>query len=237
MSGSQFQLYFVNGSTSAGTLCVYQADRNVSVNQTGLTVLAWMMAGANPSTVIEFIWTTTYDFMWIDYDQPRSYGRAAANLNTANSITFAKNSFGYYFPAPPTGVAGSGFTIQSDGTIPSVNNTVAGIGMSGAGTFAAPAKPNLNYVFTPVADASLTYCVSFGYYTFQVGDPVPVSQLNPSGQVRFPPGVSAMTATLNSANQWNIYAGAPLGQDAALAARRTAIVYEAGKGILLGRIP
>ena len=219
-------LFFVNNSGSGGKVCIYQIGSNATFPG-GVDVLAWLLAGANQFTTIRFRWTTDYNFAWFDDDPPKSSQIIPASLNNASTVRFSKNQYGYYFQAPAK-TAASSLQIQADGTIPASNKTLAGFGMGGAGTFAAPAMPNVRYVFTPVADADLAYGISFGAYAFEVGDPIDVDTLNNPGTVSFPIGVDTMTATLNSANAWTFTVGAPRTTLAAL----DVVLYEAGKGIV-----
>ena len=227
MSNNQMYLFFVNNSGSSGKVCVYQPPSNATF-QGNVEVLAWLLTGANQSTMIRFSWTTDYNFAWFDNAPPKSSQIIAASLDKANVVQFRKNQYGYYFQPPAKGAAAN-LAIQSDSTIPAVNNAVAGFGMAGAGTFAAPAGPNLRYVFIPVADADLSYGITFGAYSFAVSDPINVGTLNSPGTVRFPYGVDTMTATLSSANAWTITVGAPAGRAAGL----DIIHYEAGKGVVV----
>ena len=225
MSINQY-LFFVNNSGSSGKVCVYQAGSNATF-QGNVDVLAWLLAGANQSTVIRFSWTTDYNFAWFDNYPPKSSQIIPASLSAANLVRFSKNQYGYYFQ-PPAKSAAPSLQIQTDSTIPAFNNTLAGFGMGGAGTFAAPAMPNVSYVFTPVPDTELAYEITFGAYSFGVSDPINVGTLNNPAKISFPIGVNAMTATLNSANAWTITVGAPPAPMAGL----NVMLYEAGKGIV-----
>lgn len=229
-SSQQYSLWFVNQSVSAGKVCVYQDDGNVTFSQSNPKVLAWMLTGANPSVKVNFKWGTDYDFAWFDYGSPRSQEIIDANLTTGESVTFAMNQYGYYFKTPNPNAPSGQLSVQSDGSIPAINTAVVGIGMHDSGTFSFPAGPNLNFVFTPVQDADLVYWISFGQYPFEVNDPIDVSTLNTSAQISFTSGVYTMTAVLNSQNQWSIYPGLPHAADVESVSQQ--IVYEAGKGIL-----
>jgi hypothetical protein len=226
----QYNLWFVNQSSSAGQVCIYQDNGNVTFNQPAPTVLAWMLTSANPSVQVNFKWATDYNFAWFDYDSPRKQQIIGANLNTGNSVTFSLNQYGYYFQTPATIGSSGQLSVQSDGSIPAVNNAVAGIGMHGAGTFAFPAKPNINSIFTPVQDVNLVYWISFGYYSFDVNDRINFSILNKPAKISFPYGVYTMTAILNVQNLWTIHQGQPVTANAKQVLQVT--VYEAGKGVL-----
>ena len=79
----------------------------------------------------------------------------------------------------------------------------------------------------PAPAAELLYSITFGQYTFQVGDVLDTATLNPPGLVRFPSGVLAMIATLSPANQWTVTPGTPT-----LIAGLAAVTYEAGRGMV-----
>ncbi|MGZ4954894.1 MAG: hypothetical protein ACXV8Q_07255 [Methylobacter sp.] len=229
-NNQQYNLWFVNQSVSAGKVCVYQDEGNVTANQANLKILAWMLTGANPSVQVNFKWTTDYNFAWFDYSSPRSQQIIAASIDTGNSVKFSRNQYGYYFQAPTTNSPSGQLSIQSDNSIPLVDTTVVGIGLHNAGTFAYPAKPNINSVFKPVQDSNLKYWISFGSYLFEENDPIDVLSLNVPAKISFPYGVYKMTAVLNPDNQWTIYPGPP--DTLNILRMSPMIVYEAGKGIV-----
>lgn len=233
MSGNQeYNLWFVNQSGNAGKVCVYQDSGNIVFNRVNPNVLAWMLTGANPLVQVHFKWTTDYDFVWFDYASPESQQIIAANVSADESITLSQNQDGYYFQMPAPGTSSGQLSVQSDGSIPSFSTAIVGIGMHGAGTFAFPAEPNINSVFTPVQDANLVYWISFGSYLFDVNDPIDVSILDMPAKISFPFGVYTMTAVLNSQNQWTIYSCPPTTASAKQISQLTSYEYEAGKGIL-----
>lgn len=223
----QYSLWFVNQSGSAGKACVYHDSSNIKPSQSNPVVLAWMLTGVNPSVWANFIWTTGYNFAWFDYDSPQTQQIITANIDTDNSAPLSYNQYGYSFGKTKSDSTCQ-LSVQSDGSIPVDNNTVAGIGMHGAGTFAFPSQPNVKFSFAPTPDAKLVYCISFGAYVFEVNDKLDTDILNPPGKITFPSGVSTMTAVLDSSNKWTTHSGKP--RDAT--GKETFIRYEAGKGIL-----
>lgn len=227
-NNQQYNLWFVNQSVSAGKVCVYQDESNVTFNQADFKILAWILTGANPSVQVNFKWAADYNFTWFDYNSPRTQQIIAASIDTGNSVTFSRNQYGYYFQTPTTSDSSGQLLVQSDKSIPSVNTAVAGIGLHNAGTFAFPAGPNINWVFKPVPDADLKYWISFGSYLFEENDPIDVSSLNSPAKISFPYGVYNMTAVLGSDNKWTIYTGLPAAADGLQISQR--VVYEAGKG-------
>ena len=229
MSAQQYTICFINQSGYAGKVCVYQDSNNVAFNQGAPTVLAWMVTGANPSVQVNFKWQTDYNFVWFDYAVPQTQQIIAANINTANAVPLSWNNYGYYFLATQAANLGQ-LLIKLDATIPSINNAVAGIGMSGAGIFASSARPNTQASYTPTVDGKLAYWIGFGA-PFVLNEPINLATLptNPE-QISFPPGVYIMTAVLNSQNIWSMYPGPPASKDAQT--ESTVINYEAGQGII-----
>lgn len=210
MAGSQqLELWFGNQSSAGGKVCVYQPTGNATFNGTELDQLAWMVTGANPDVWVRFLWTVDYDFVWIDQGPTRSLQVERADLQGANQTTLSSNQYGFSFSNAVAGTPAGTVLIGEDGSVPVQNNVVAGIGMSGAGTLATPAKPNQNLAFTPVAEASLSYRITFGQYSFDVGDVITPTTLNPSATVSFASGVTVVTATLDASNTWHVSDGVP----------------------------
>jgi hypothetical protein len=107
--------------------------------------------------------------------------------------------------------------------VPAINKTFVGIGMSGAPTFAAPVNPNQVLTFKPQPASSYLW-ITFGQYTFQAGHVLDLETLNPSSPVRFPPGFTSMTATVDATNAWTVTPGKP--SDKLLAG---SLLHEAGR--------
>jgi len=229
MSNQQYVIYFINQSGYPGNVCVYQDAGNVGFTQGALEVLAWMVTGANPSVQVNFKWQTDYNFVWFDYHSPQTQQIIEANISTGNAVPLCWNQFGYNFQKVRATSAGL-LSLQLDSSIPTINNTLAGIGMHGAGTFASNARPNIQSSYTPAVDGKLLYWIGFGA-PFSLNEPIDLSALPIISQkIDFPPGVYAMTAILNAQNLWICYPGAPAAKDAA--SLGPAFDYEAGKGIL-----
>jgi hypothetical protein len=220
-----YQLWFNNQSGNGGTACVYQGTGNVK-SSVPASQLAWIVYGANPSTWIQFQWTLDLSFVWIAQGPPRTQQILPADVGTANSTTLSCNQFGYFFSPPSAGTAGA-LVIAESASVPAVNSTVAGIGMSGAGTFGVGASPNQTLFFTP-AVASYAYWITFGQYTLQTGDVLNTPALNNPGQLKFPSGVQIMTAVLDESNQWTVTPGPP--PKARIFGE--VVVYQAGIGVV-----
>ena len=227
MSAQQYTLCFINQSGYAGNACVYQDSGNVVFNQGTPSILAWMVTGANPSVQVNFKWQTDYNFVWFDYSATQTQQIIAANIGTGDAVPLSWNNYGYSFLATQAASADQ-LQIKLGASIPSINNAVAGIGMSGAGIFASPARPNTQSSYLPTVDAKLVYWIAFGA-PFVLNKPINLTSLptNPQ-QFSFPPGVYIMTAVLNSQNLWSTYPGPPEAKD--VQSSGMVIEYFAGQG-------
>ncbi|OYO28047.1 hypothetical protein [Janthinobacterium sp. PC23-8] len=228
-SVQQYDLFFLNKSGSGGNVCVYQDAGNVSCSDGNPGALAWMVCGANPDVQIDFQWKVAYDCAWFNVTVPATQQLKAADAITGTSVVLALGQYGYLFtPAPAPPVPGT-LSVQGDYTIPTVNNVLLGIGMSGAGTFAFPAQPNVSHGFSPAGNESLAYWVAFGG-DFQLNRPV--SQVTPSIKplcIRFPAGVFAVTVTLTASNILQYVPGPPASTLRAGAPATRNMVYRAGQ--------
>lgn len=225
--GPSFELWFENQSLAGGQALVYQPASNVTLTSPAPQQLAWMVVGANPSVSVRFTWSLDYGFLWIDETPARTSQQiVAADPQSANRVALSHNQNGFFFGTPTASSPTGSLMIAEDATIPAASEAVAGISMSGAGTFAVPVRPNTNLTFTPAATSSLSYRISFGSYNLEVGDLLVPATLNPAGTVVFPQGVTAMTAILSPTNTWTIASGAPRRRASSL------IEYQAGVGVV-----
>jgi len=207
--------------------CIYQAKDNVSANEE-IQQIAWIVYGANSYSWTHFKWSLDYVFFWIDHDLQTSWQTKPADPKAANSTVLSHNEFGYVLSDPYSSRESSGtLRITQDASVPATGNTLVGIGMDGAGTFAATANPNQILAFTPKPPSSHLYYITFGQYALQTGDVLDPSVLNPPGAVQFTPGFTSMTATLDSTNAWAVTPGRPPEEEL----RAANLFYEAGIGL------
>lgn len=228
-SVQQYDLFFVNNSMGGGKACVYQDAGNIICGDGSPSALAWMICGANPGVQIDFKWHVEYDCAWFNATAPATQQIKTADVNAGTSVVLALDQYGYSFVSGTVPPVPGKLSLLGDYTIPSVNNVLLGIGMSGAGTFAFPAQPNVSHGFSPVADTSLSYWLAFGG-DFQRNRPV--GQVVPSIKpicVRFPAGVFAMTVTLDASNILRLVPGPPPNAALASAPSSVKIVYRAGQ--------
>lgn len=210
-SNQNYQLYFVNNSTMSGNACVYQQDPNRMPN---VMSLAWFTKAANPNTTLMFNWDIQYNFVWSQTGMlvPGvvffASEKVNADLSQQNKIGFSYQNNAFTFQKPPVqGPQAGTIFIEQDGTIPA-NTASVGIGMSGAGTFAVQAQPNVLATFTPHPE----YWITFGNY--QQGEVMDIGTITQKAQISFPPNVYVMTATLNADNTWKVTQGMPTSEAA-----------------------
>lgn len=205
MASQKYSLTFVNNSSNAWSACVYQTDPGIDIPN--VQSLAWLAEVAAPTTAVVFDWTLDYGFTW-DETGPLVPGVVfsgsqtwPADLSTSNQVTLTRpqspQGAYYTFTNQTQGANAGSLYITEDGTV-GLGEASVGIAMSGAGVFAVEAQPNLNLIFTPHPE----YWITFG--TFEQGEVLNLDEITNSQQINFPPGVYAMTATLNADNTWTV---------------------------------
>jgi hypothetical protein len=197
----EYSILFANQSSNTGDVCIYQTSPNI--DNPNVMSLAWLTKAAHPTTNVKFNWSIDYDFEWAETGElvPGVVFEAsqvwAANLTNQNSVRLNYLQGAYTFDnLSQTGEEGKLY-IEESSTIP-LKEASVGIGMSGKGTFAVQAQPNLNLVFTPHP----TYWITFG--NFIQGEVLDITEISNSLQVDFPPNVYTMVATLGQDNTWSV---------------------------------
>lgn len=225
---TEYALWFVNNAAVGGNVCVFQNADNVTVSGGGeIKTLAWMVTGANTGSEIKFVWDTNYNYVWFNYTPILTQGITSATLGS--QLTLSENQYGYIFSSPATGTAGE-FSVVMDQSIPAVNDTVAGIGMSGAGTFAVAAQPNITPRFTPAESADLTYLINFNCDN-AVNSVINLANITNATTITFPYGVDTMTATYNIDGTWTLTNGAPPQARSINSASNNQYIYQPGVGV------
>jgi hypothetical protein len=205
---TQYSLTVTNNSTQFQDLCVYQ--KQVDLGVPNALSLAWLTAPAWPNTTVTFTWSLDYSFMWSQIGslkpgvtfQAQQIMDADPESLTSNQIQFDYRNGAFTFvPGSAAGNAELGsLYIRELAGIPA-NTASVGIGMSNSGTFAVPAQPNTNLVFTPHPE----YWVTAG--TFAQGQVLDIEQITNELAVPYDATFS-MQAVLDSQNNWTVNAGA-----------------------------
>jgi rhizosphere induced protein len=205
---TKYSLTVTNNSTQFQDLCVYQ--KQVDLGVPNALSLAWLTAPAWPNTTVTFTWFLEYSFMWSQVGslqpgvtfQAQQIQAADPESLTSNQVQFDYRSGAFTFlPGSAAGNAELGsLYIRELAGVPT-NTASVGIGMSNAGTFAVPAQPNTNLVFTPEPE----YWVTAG--TFTQGQVLDIEQITNEVAVPYDATFS-MQAVLDSQNNWTVTSSA-----------------------------
>jgi len=120
-----------------------------------------------------------------------------AHLSRTNQVTFDQVNGVYSFSNQAAGPSPGSLTVV-EGSGVGLDQASVGIGMSGSGTYAVQAQPNLQLTFTPHP----VYWITFGNFT--QGEVLDIQSLTNPAQINYPAGNYAMVATLNQDNTWTI---------------------------------
>lgn len=203
-NGQTYALTFNNQSANNWSFVCFQQQPSGLPN--GYVSLAWFSMPVAPDTKVVYQWQVDYDFVWSQTGKlaPGVVFNASQTIPTTNGltagneITFTREANGAFNFIDQTNGPSGALTINEDGTIPA-NTASVGIAMSGVGTFAVPAQPNINATFIPTP----TYWVGFGQ-NIQQGEVLDITQFSQIAEVQFPVNVYDMTATLEPNNTWSI---------------------------------
>ena len=199
-----YTINFDNNSNSSGNFCIFQRDPN-SLNH-GVFVLAWLVQFVNAHSKLPISWNTDVYFFWAKTGTlaPGVIFNAGEALQTSmtenNAVTLTKEDGNYKFAGQKNWHQQGMLSVTSDNTT-AINQASVGIGMSGAGTFAVQAQPNMTFLFSPGAE----YWVTFG--DFQQGQVMDPTEFINSVKIVFPYGIFTMNVTLNMDNTWIISQG------------------------------
>jgi rhizosphere induced protein len=201
---TQYSLTFINQSTLSHSFLCYQQDPNIGVPN--VVSLAWFAKKAHPNAKIVFKWQIDYSFMWsetgvltpgVQFVASEEVIADPQGLSGPNKIPFLSKDGAFLFGPPSVdGTLGS-LTINNGPGFPADSASV-GIAMSGSGTFAVPAAPLFNAIFTPHPQ----YWIAFG--DFEEGEVLDITQISSKANVVFPPNVYAMTAIYGADGRWTI---------------------------------
>lgn len=201
-AGQTYTVNFINNSSNPGYAYMFQS--NPGANLQGVLALAWFTYGLNSGSQATFQWEVDYNMFWSTTGVLAGGVNVIASqsmdctLQNNNEIGLTYNSFGFTFQDQTTSTT-PGISFIEDNTIPA-NTASVGIGMSGAGTFAVQAQPNMTANFNPTP----TYWLGFSLAPIKQGS-VLITQ-NPTGvpQITFPASMFTATVTLSSTNVFSV---------------------------------
>ncbi|WP_431047223.1 hypothetical protein [Roseateles sp. L2-2] len=196
---TQYSLSCSNKSDLSGSFAVFQKPPPMTVPGNVFS-LAWLAKPCHSGTTVTFEWTVDYNFVWSETGilQPGVKFKAsesiAADPNGRNLVQLTMDEYGAtHFQAPDDNGALGSLTIrQLNNVVP--HRTSVGVGMSGAGTFAIQAAPNMTAVFTPHPN----YWVLFG--NFEPGDVMDIADVTNAQEVTFGGSLTSRAAVLNLDN-------------------------------------
>jgi hypothetical protein len=183
----------------SGSFAVFQKPPPMTVPGNVFS-LAWFARPAAASSQVTFTWGLDYSFVWSETGvlQPGIKFSATQNLsadpNGQNIVQLTLDNYGATTFANPAGTGALGsLTVQQ---LPNVvpNRTSVGVGMSGSGTFAVQAAPNMTAVFTPHPN----YWVIFGNYT--MGEVMDIEDVSSAVEVTYGGALTSRTASLSLGN-------------------------------------
>ncbi|CAN7704366.1 protein rhiA [Pararhizobium sp. LjRoot238] len=196
---TKYSLTCVNNSQRTGSFAVFQKAPPTTVPGNVFS-LAWFARPAAQKSQVTFTWNLDYSFVWsqtgllkpgINFAASQAmpadpYGQNLVQLtkDEAGATTFAN--------ANGAGALGS-LTIQQLANV-APNLTSVGVGMSGSGTFAVQAAPNMTAVFTPHPN----YWVIFGNY--ETGDVMNIEDVTGAVELTYGGSQTSQTATLGIDN-------------------------------------
>lgn len=200
-AGTPYSMTLKNESAGDYTFYVFQKMPNQDT--ANIFSLAWF---ASPFTIvhgnqISFHWTVDYDIVWgatgtlLPGVTFNASGKVPASPAGDNTSDFSVAP-GPHLTAPTQGQPGGSLVIDDSPDTPS-NVYSVGIGMSGVGSFAVQAGPNLTHTFTPTP----TYWIGAGS-NVQVGRVLEITTNNPTTEVTYPANVYDVTYALNDKNIW-----------------------------------
>ncbi|GEO82359.1 hypothetical protein [Pararhodospirillum oryzae] len=196
---TQYSLTCVNNSQLPGSFAVFQKAPPLTVPGNVFS-LAWFARPTAPGTQVTFQWSVDYCFVWSETGILKpSINFAASQVmdadpNGQNLVQLTVDDFGAtcFANRNSSGAVGSLTIQQLSNVVP--NRTSVGVGMSGSGTYAIQAAPNMTAVFTPHPN----YWVMFGKY--QTGDVMDIEDVSRAVEVTYGGALMTRTAVMGLDN-------------------------------------
>ncbi|WP_432726770.1 hypothetical protein [Variovorax sp. W6] len=165
--------------------------------------LAWFARFSNPGPTsrVKFQWSVDVGFAWaetgdlqpgVQFTPTETYEPSGSN----NKITLDCNRT-YQFMNPARGPEQSRLYLAQSTAIPAKSAAAVGVTMGGSTVYAVQARSGQNLTFSPHPK----YFIAYGDY--EEGDVIDVSAINNPLELPYPPGVYALTTTLNADGSWD----------------------------------
>lgn len=166
--------------------------------------LAWLTQPINAGNHYTFTWNLTWGFCWSAQGTQAGYQWAGGGSLPAdpNSVTECSAEFTYNgdFQLMPTSGKPNGSTlwIKDSASLPNDQASSVGVTLSGKSACVTDAGRNLHQTYT----LHPTYYIDAGQYV--EGQMVDGSSVTDFQQLAYTNGNTALTATLNLDNTWNV---------------------------------
>jgi hypothetical protein len=200
---SNYSVTVTNNSTTFTNLAVYQTLGGYTPDQ---LPLVWLSRPSAPSTDTTFNWDTSYQVYWaqtgginvgiyVEPNQMLLLGPANPFASPGNGIVLTNQNSVPQFANPVLGQFPAGTVgIACDATIPPGGQLAIGYAQSGAPAYVAPTAPNYQTTFDV---SSATYWLVAGSF-YNAGEAINPTTISNAIQLKFPPGVYSLHATLNA---------------------------------------
>ena len=185
---------------------------------------AWLIQQIDSATHYTFTWDITWGFVWSASGAEADYqwtagGNLAADPNSASQCEAVFDYDGSFLLTPGTGTPNASTLWITDTTNvprPSKQPSSVGVSLSGSPACVVNAGPNLNQTFT----LHPTYYINAGNYV--QGQMVDGNSVAAYQELKYAGGVTALTATLNPDNTWNVLPSSKINYAQLLADRAAA---------------
>lgn len=191
MSTPNYNLIVKNESGEEGYALIFckQPDANSPDIQTYAWQSKFLYSGVNAT----FTWQLQWAFMWKQINSVNeSQQLVPTDLKTNNKITldYDAGHQAFHFSNQEQGDYAGNVYIQETMNVPS-DMAQVGLALSGHPAFLINSQPNMNVIITPKP----SYFLVFGSH--EDTGPVSIDQYTKALEIRFPPNIYSLTATIN----------------------------------------
>ena len=202
MASTQYNVTVKNNANAPWKFYVFQSPPAITNDLT----LAWFASPFHiaPGDMTTFSWNTNYQFVWSATGEVKpgitfkATGSKEGDPQVKNQTKFTFVNDTPDLSDPTTGGPQGSLTIHDGDTVPPKTFAV-GVGMSGNGTYVVNAGPNLVHQFTPTP----AYYVA-AIEEVEEGQVMDIKTITETGDLKFPPNVYSLTATLKADNTWDV---------------------------------
>lgn len=197
----RYSLKIINEGDFKGALAVYQRQHDLEAM--GAMPLAWFTQKVFPNMHAEFSWDKEYNFILSKEGEliPGVVFKAVESVDTSpemhNMIEIDKGSDGYVIKKQVTDHRRVGkLVIEGRSGIPEMDASI-GIAMSGSGTFAWEAEPNVSMEVEPKPE----YWITYG--DFRQGEVLDTRHITKKSlKIDYPRGKYGAVVVLKKDNTW-----------------------------------